>query len=57
MYNVFLVVAHMLSTKKGVQRYCGYHWRFYGSDDRVNQSLNYGCDGYELVFSRLESKK
>lgn len=23
---------------------------------RVNRSLNYGCDGYELVFSRLSDK-
>lgn len=21
---------------------------------RVNRSLNYGCDGYDMVFSRLE---
>ena len=24
---------------------------------RVNRSLNYGCDGYEMVFERLESEK
>lgn len=24
---------------------------------RVNRSLNYGSDGYELVFSRLDDKK
>lgn len=23
---------------------------------RVNRSLNYGCDGYDMVFSRLEKK-
>ena len=23
---------------------------------RVNRSLNYGCDGYDLVFSRLNKK-
>ena len=23
---------------------------------RVNRSLNYGCDGYDLVFSRLNNK-
>ncbi|MCR4650223.1 MAG: TrpR YerC/YecD [Lachnospiraceae bacterium] len=23
---------------------------------RVNRSLNYGCDGYKLVFERLENK-
>ena len=23
---------------------------------RVNRSLIYGCDGYDMVFSRLESK-
>lgn len=24
---------------------------------RVNRSLNYGCDGYDLVFKRLYDKK
>lgn len=24
---------------------------------RVNRSLNYGCDGYEMVFERLETGK
>ena len=24
---------------------------------RVNRSLNYGCDGYEMVFERLEAGK
>lgn len=24
---------------------------------RVNRSLNYGCDGYDLVFSRLEKNE
>lgn len=24
---------------------------------RVNRSLNYGCDGYDMVFSRLEKKE
>lgn len=24
---------------------------------RVNRSLNYGCDGYELVFGRLKEHK
>ena len=24
---------------------------------RVNRSLNYGCDGYELVFGRMEQTK
>ena len=24
---------------------------------RVNRSLNYGCDGYEMVFERLEADK
>ena len=24
---------------------------------RVNRSLNYGSDGYEMIFSRLESEK
>ena len=23
---------------------------------RVNRSLNYGCDGYELIFDRLSQK-
>ncbi|MBQ4100940.1 MAG: TrpR-like protein, YerC/YecD [Oscillospiraceae bacterium] len=24
---------------------------------RVNRSLNYGCDGYKIVFDRLDNKK
>lgn len=24
---------------------------------RVNRSLNYGCDGYELIFERLEETR
>ena len=24
---------------------------------RVNRSLNYGCDGYDMVFARLEKKE
>lgn len=24
---------------------------------RVNRSLNYGCDGYDMVFNRLEKKE
>ena len=24
---------------------------------RVNRSLHYGCDGYEIVFNRLKEKK
>lgn len=24
---------------------------------RVNRTLNYGCDGYELVFKRMKEKK
>ncbi|MBQ7131037.1 MAG: TrpR-like protein, YerC/YecD [Oscillospiraceae bacterium] len=24
---------------------------------RVNRSLNYGCGGYDIVFSRLDAKK
>ena len=24
---------------------------------RVNRSLNYGCDGYEIVFNRLKEKE
>lgn len=24
---------------------------------RVNRSLNYGCDGYKVIFDRLDNKK
>ena len=24
---------------------------------RVNRSLNYGCDGYDMVFARMQSRK
>ena len=52
-----LLVAHMLSTKKVYSDIVATTGASTSTISRVNRSLNYGCDGYELVFSRLDQKK
>ena len=52
-----LLVAHMLSTKKEYSDIEATTEAYTATISRVNRSLNYGCDGYELVFSRLDQKK
>ena len=52
-----LLVAHMLSTKKVYSDIVAITGASTATISRVNRSLNYGCDGYELVFSRLDQKK
>lgn len=50
-----LLVAHMLSTKRVYSDIVAETGASTATISRVNRSLNYGCDGYELVFKRLES--
>lgn len=52
-----LLVAHMLSTKRVYSDIVAETGASTATISRVNRSLNYGCDGYELVFDRLEDKK
>ena len=52
-----LVVAHMLSTKRVYSDIVAETGASTATISRVNRSLNYGCDGYELVFGRMEQTK
>lgn len=52
-----LLVAHMLSTKRVYSDIVAETGASTATISRVNRSLNYGCDGYELVFSRLDKKE
>ncbi|MFR8003689.1 MAG: YerC/YecD family TrpR-related protein [Hydrogeniiclostridium sp.] len=49
-----LVVAHMLSTKCVYSDIVARTGASTATISRVNRSLNYGCDGYELVFNRMD---
>ena len=49
-----IVVAHMLSQKcvySDIVRETGAST---ATISRVNRSLNYGCDGYEKIFARID---
>ena len=46
-----IVVAKMLSDKRVYSDIVA------ATISRVNRSLIYGCDGYDMVFSRLDKKK
>lgn len=48
-----LVVAHMLSEKRVYSDVVSETGASTATISRVNRSLHYGCDGYELVFARL----
>lgn len=48
-----LLVAHMLSIKKVYSDIVAETGASTATISRVNRSLHYGCDGYELVFKRL----
>lgn len=48
-----LLVAHMLSAKKVYSDIVAETGASTATISRVNRSLHYGCDGYELVFGRL----
>ncbi len=50
-----LVVAHMLSTKCVYSDIVAKTGASTATISRVNRSLNYGCDGYELVFGRMDA--
>ena len=52
-----LVVAHMLSTKRVYSEIVAETGASTATISRVNRSLNYGCDGYELVFGRLAEQE
>ena len=49
-------VAAMLRQKKTYQEIAKDTGASTATISRVNRSLNYGNDGYELVFKRLEKK-
>ena len=48
-----LVVAHMLSEHKVYSDIVGRTGASTATISRVNRSLNYGCDGYAMVFERM----
>lgn len=52
-----LLVAHMLSSKKVYSDIVAETGASTATISRVNRSLHYGCDGYELAFQRLEAAK
>ena len=52
-----LAVAKMLSGKKVYSDIVKETGASTATISRVNRSLNYGCDGYELIFNRLQDKK
>lgn len=52
-----LVVAHMLSEKKVYSDIVSYTGASTATISRVNRSLNYGCDGYEMVFGRMAQQE
>lgn len=52
-----ILVAHMLSTKKVYSDIVAKTGASTATISRVNRSLHYGCDGYEMVFKRLEDSK
>lgn len=49
-----LLVAHMLSTKRVYSDIVTATGASTATISRVNRSLNYGCDGYDLVFNRID---
>jgi TrpR-related protein YerC/YecD len=51
-----LLVAHMLSTKQNYQHIVHITHASTATISRVNRSLNYGSDGYSLVFDRIGDK-
>ena len=52
-----LTVAHMLSTKRVYSDIVAKTGASTATISRVNRSLNYGCDGYELVFRRMDGNE
>ncbi len=52
-----LQVAKMLSEHYVYNDIVGITGASTATISRVNRSLNYGCDGYEIVFGRMKDKK
>ena len=52
-----LAVAHMLSHKQVYSDIVAETGASTATISRVNRSLNYGSDGYALVFKRLDEQK
>ena len=52
-----LAVAHMLSHKRVYSDIVTETGASTATISRVNRSLNYGSDGYELVFQRLDKEE
>ena len=52
-----LSVAKMLSQKRVYSEIVNETGASTATISRVNRSLNYGQDGYEMVFGRLENKE
>lgn len=52
-----IVVARMLSDKRVYSDIVAATGASTATISRVNRSLIYGCDGYDMVFSRLDKKK
>ena len=52
-----IVVAKMLSDNRVYSDIVAATGASTATISRVNRSLIYGCDGYDMVFSRLDKKK
>lgn len=52
-----IVVAKMLSDKRVYSDIVKETGASTATISRVNRSLQYGCDGYEIVFARLDAPK
>jgi len=52
-----IVVAKMLSEKRVYSDIVKSTGASTATISRVNRSLNYGCDGYEKIFARMEEDK
>lgn len=51
-----LTVAHMLRSKCVYSDIVAKTGASTATISRVNRSLNYGCDGYDIVFERLKNE-
>ncbi len=51
-----IVVAKMLQDHKVYSDIVAQTGASTATISRVNRSLNYGCDGYKIVFDRIEGK-
>ncbi|MGN0567900.1 MAG: YerC/YecD family TrpR-related protein, partial [Acutalibacteraceae bacterium] len=49
-----IVVAKMLSEKQVYSEIVNKTGASTATISRVNRSLNYGCDGYEKIFERID---